>query len=324
MTRIAIVDDYQNIALTLADWKSIPDAEFTVFDKPFASEDEIVAKLKDFPVISTMRERMEWPESLFARLPNLKLLCITGLHQRLLDQKAATKHGVIVSHTTAGASVPATVELALALILAGARNVTREDRDMRSGGWQSGLGMTLHGRRLGVVGLGRIGARVAALGKALGMELVAWSQNMTAEAAAAAGATLVDKETLFRTSDVVSLHLVLGERSKHVVSQREFDQMQKHAVLVNTSRGPLIDEAAMIEALRARKIACVALDVYDIEPLPKDHPLRSLDNVVLSPHQAFVTQDVYTVWYGDTVENIRAWLAGNPIRILNADIAARA
>ena len=151
MTRIAIVDDYQNIALTLADWKSIPDAEFTVFDKPFASEDEIVAKLKDFPVISTMRERMEWPESLFARLPNLKLLCITGLHQRLLDQKAATKHGVIVSHTTAGASVPATVELALALILAGARNVTREDRDMRSGGWQSGLGMTLHGRRLGVV-----------------------------------------------------------------------------------------------------------------------------------------------------------------------------
>ena len=321
MTRIAIVDDYQNIALTLADWKSIPNAEFTVFDKPFASEDEIVEKLRDFPIVSTMRERMEWPESLFARLPNLKLLCVTGLHQRLLDQKAATRHGVIVSHTTAGASVPATVELTIALILAGARNVAREDRDMRGGGWQSGLGMTLHGRRLGVVGLGRIGARVAAIAKAMGMELVAWSQNMTAETAAAAGATLVDKETLFRTSDVVSLHLVLGERSKGVVGVREFAQMQKHAVLVNTSRGPLVDEAALIEAMKARKIASAALDVYDIEPLPKDHPLRSLDNVVLSPHQGFVTQDVYTVWYGDTVENIRAWLAGAPIRILNADVA---
>ena len=320
MTRIAIVDDYQNVALSLADWKSIPGAEFTVFDKPFASEDEIVEKLNGFEIVSTMRERMEWPESLFARLPNLKLLCVTGLHQRLLDQAAATKHGVVVSHTTAGASVPATVELCVALILDGARNLTREDRDMRAGGWQSGLGMTLHGRRLGVVGLGRIGARVAAVAKALGMELVAWSPNMTAETAAAAGATLVDKETLFRTSDVVTLHLVLGDRSRHIVGAREFEQMQKHAVLVNTSRGPLIDEAAMIDAMRARKIACTALDVYDIEPLTADHPLRGLDNVVLSPHQGFVTQDVYTVWYGDTVENIRAWLSGAPIRVLNADI----
>ncbi len=322
MTRIAIVDDYQNVALSLADWKSIRGAEITVFDKPFASEDEIVEKLRSFEIVSTMRERMEWPESLFARLPNLKLLCITGLHQRLLDQAAATKHGVVVSHTTAGASVPATVELCIALILAGARNVTREDRDMRAGGWQSGLGMTLHGRRLGIVGLGRIGARVAAVASMLGMELVAWSPNMTAEAAAASGAMLVDKQTLFRTSDVVSLHLVLGDRSRHVVGVREFGQMQKHAVLVNTSRGPLIDEAAMVDALRAKKIACAALDVYDVEPLPKDHPLRGLDNVVLSPHQGFVTQDVYSVWYGDTVENIRAWLAGAPIRVLNADVVA--
>ena len=320
MTRIAIVDDYQNVALTLADWKSIPGAEFAVFDKPFASEDEIIEKLGGFEIVSTMRERMEWPESLFARLPNLKLLCVTGLHQRLLDQTAATRHGVIVSHTTAGASVPATVELCVALILDGARNVTREDRDMRAGGWQSGLGMTLHGRRLGVVGLGRIGARVAAVASAFGMELVAWSPNMTAETAAASGATLVDKETLFRTSDVVSLHLVLGDRSRHIVGAREFDQMQKHAVLVNTSRGPLIDEAAMIEAMRARKIACTALDVYDIEPLPANHPLRGLDNVVLSPHQGFVTRDVYEVWYGDTVENISAYLSGAPIRVLNADV----
>lgn len=323
MTRIAIVDDYQNVALSLADWKSIEGADITVFDKPFASEDEIVEKLGDFEIVSTMRERMEWPESLFARLPKLKLVCVTGLHQRLLDQAAATKHGVVVSHTTAGASVPATVELCIGLILDAARNITREDRDMRRGGWQSGLGMTLHGRRLGVVGLGRIGARVAAVAKALGMEIVAWSQNMTAEAAAAAGATLVDKETLFRTADVVTLHLVLGERSKGVVGAREFDQMQKHAVLVNTSRGPLVDEAALIGAMRARKIACAALDVYDMEPLPADHPLRNLDNVVLSPHQGFVTRDVYSVWYGDTVENIRAYLAGAPIRVLNAEVAKR-
>ena len=323
MTRIAIVDDYQKVALSLADWTSIPGAEITVFDKPFADEDDVVEKLKDFEIVSTMRERMEWPASLFARLPALKLLCVTGLHQRLLDQAAATKHGVIVSHTTAGASVPATVELCVALILDGARNVARVDREMRRGGWQTGLGMTLHGRRLGVVGLGRIGARVAAVAKALGMEIVAWSQNMTAEAAAAAGATLVDKVTLFRTSDVVTLHLVLGERSKHVVGAREFAQMQPHAVLVNTSRGPLIDEAAMIEAMRARKIACAALDVYDTEPLPADHPLRSLDNVVLSPHQGFVTRDVYTVWYGDTVENIRAYAAGAPIRVLNAGVVGK-
>lgn len=323
MTRIAIVDDYQNVALTLADWKGIPGADITVFDKPFASEDEAAEKLRGFEIVSTMRERMEWPESLFARLPDLKLVCVTGLHQRLLDQAGATKHGVIVSHTTAGASVPATVELCIGLIIDAARNITREDRDMRAGGWQSGLGMTLHGRRLGIVGLGRIGARVAAVAKALGMELVAWSQNMTAETAAAAGATLVDKETLFRTSDVVSLHLVLGDRSKGVVGAREFDQMQKHAVLVNTSRGPLIDEAALIDAMRARKIACVGLDVYDVEPLPKDHPLRSLDNIVLSPHQGFVTRDVYSVWYGDTVENIRAYMSGAPIRILNADVLKR-
>lgn len=320
MTRIAIVDDYQNIALSLADWASIPDAEFTVFDKPFANEEEAASKLGGFEIVSTMRERMEWPASLFARLPKLRLLCITGLHQRLLDQAAATARGVIVAHTTAGASVPATVELCIALILAGARNVAREDRDMRAGGWQSGLGMTLHGRRLGVVGLGRIGARVAEVAKALGMELVAWSPNMTAKTAAASGATLVDKETLFRTSDVVSLHLVLGERSRHIVGAREFDWMQRHAVLVNTSRGPLIDENAMIAAMQARKIASVALDVYDVEPLPKDHPLRALDNVVLSPHQGFVTRDVYTTWYGDTVENICAFLAGAPIRVLNAGV----
>jgi len=271
-------------------------------------------------VLCTMRERMALPETLLARLPNLKLICITGGHHRLLDQAAATKRGIVVSHTSSGNSVAATVEICFALMLAAARNLAREDRAMRAGLWQTELGMTLEGRRLGVVGLGRIGGRVAALAKAFGMELAAWSSNMTAQTAAAHGAKLVDKETLFRTSDIVSLHLVLGERSRSVVGAREFGWMQPHAVLINTSRGPLVDETALIEALTARKIAAAGLDVYDIEPLPVDHPLRSLDNAVLSPHQGFVTREVYATYYTETVENIRAFLAGAPLRVLNADV----
>jgi D-3-phosphoglycerate dehydrogenase len=320
MTRIATTDDYQNVALSLGDWKAIPDASVTVFDKPFLNEDEAAEKLAPFDVLSTMRERMALPDTLLARLPNLKLICVTGGHHRLLDLASATRRGIAVSHTSSGNSVATTVEICFALMLAAARNLTREDRAMRAGLWQTELGMGLEGRTLGVVGLGRIGGRVARLAQAFGMTVQAWSQNMTAAAAAQFGATLVDKETLFRTSDVVSLHLVLGERSRNVVAAREFAQMQPHAVLINTSRGPLVNEADMIEALRAKKIAAVGLDVYDIEPLPPMHPLRSLDNVVLSPHQGFVTREVYQTYYSETVENIRAFLAGAPLRLLNPDV----
>ena len=320
MTRIAIADDYQNLALTLADWKSIPGAAAAVFDKPFASEDEAAARLAPFDVLCTMRERMALPESLLARLPNLRLICITGGHHRLLDQAAATKRGIVVSHTSSGNSVATTVEICFALILAAARNLAQEDRAMRAGLWQTQLGMGLEGRTLGVVGLGRIGGRVATLAQAFGMKVQAWSSNMTREAAEKYGARLVDKETLFRTSDVISLHLVLGDRSRDVVAAREFGWMQPHAILVNTSRGPLVNEAAMIEALRAKQIAAVGLDVYDLEPLPSDHPLRQLDNAVLSPHQGFVTREVYATYYSETVENIRAFLAGSPLRVLNADV----
>ncbi len=320
MTRIAITDDYQNVALSLGDWNSIADAEISVFDKPFVSEDEAAAALAPFDVLCTMRERMALPESLLVRLPNLRVICITGGHHRLLDQAAATKRGIVVSHTSSSNSVATTVEMCFALMLAAARNLVREDRAMRAGLWQTELGMGLDGRTLGVVGLGRIGGRVAALASAFGMTVQAWSQNMTAEAAAQYGATLVDKETLFRTSDVVSLHLVLGERSRGVVSAREFGWMQPHAILINTSRGPLVNEAAMIDALRSKKISAVGLDVYDIEPLPPTHPLRSLDNVVLSPHQGFVTREVYATYHSETVENIRAFLLGTPVRVLNADV----
>lgn len=320
MTRIAITDDYQNLSLSLADWKSIPGADITVFDTPFASEDETAEKLAGFDVLCTMRERMALPETLLARLPALKLICITGGHHRLLDQAAATKRGIVVSHTTSGNSVATTVEICFALMLAAARNLTQEDRAMRTGLWQTQLGMGLERRTLGVVGLGRIGGRVAKLAQAFGMKVQAWSSNMTAGAAAEFGAALVDKKTLFRTSDVISLHLVLGDRSRDIVSAREFGWMQPHAVLINTSRGPLVNEAAMIDTLRQKKIAAVGLDVYDIEPLPSDHPLRKLDNAVLSPHQGFVTREVYSTYYTETVENIRAFLAGAPLRVLNADV----
>ncbi len=320
MTAIAITDDYQNVALSLAEWKSIPGASIAVFDKPFLNEDETVEKLAPFDVLCTMRERMELPERLLARLPKLKLICVTGGHHRLLDQAAATKRGIVVSHTSSGNSVATTVEICFALMLAAARNLTREDRAMRAGLWQTELGMGLEGRTLGVVGLGRIGGRVAGLAQAFGMKVQAWSQNMKAETAEHFGATLVDKQALFATSDVISLHLVLGDRSRNVVAAQEFGWMQKHAVLVNTSRGPLVNEADMIEALRAKKIAAVGLDVYDIEPLPPTHPLRSLENVVLSPHQGFVTREVYQTYYTETVENIRAFLGGKPLRVLNADV----
>ena len=320
MTRIAITDDYQNVALTLGDWKSIPGAEITVFDKPFADEDDAARKLASFDVLTTMRERLALPESLIARLPDLKLICITGGHHRLLDQAAATKRGIVVSYTSGGNSVATTVEICFALMLAAARNLTQEDRAMRANRWQTQLGMSLDGRTLGVVGLGRIGGRVANLAKAFGMKVQAWSSNMTPEAAAQYGAALVDKETLFRTSDIVSLHLVLGDRSRDVVAAREFAWMQPHAILINTSRGPLVNEAAMIDALKARRIAAAGLDVYDIEPLLADHPLRKLDNAVLSPHQGFVTREIYETYYRETVENIRAFLSGAPLRVLNQDV----
>jgi phosphoglycerate dehydrogenase-like enzyme len=317
MTRIAILDDYQGVALAMADWSALQrDCEIVVFDRNLASEDEAAAALKDFEVVCLMRERMPMPRSLIARLPKLKLLVVTGAHNRTLDLAAAKERGIVVSHTRGGDSQYATPELAWALILACMRHLPEEHQRMREGGWQRTVGTALHGRTLAILGLGRLGLRMAAIGKAFGMELVAWSQNLTAERAAAAGAVLVSRDELFARADVLTIHLVLGERSRGTVGREELARMKPTAVLVNTSRGPIVDEAALIEALRGRKIRAAGLDVYDEEPLPAEHPLRRLDNVVLSPHLGYVTEGTYRAFYEDMVEDIAAWRAGAPVRVL--------
>jgi phosphoglycerate dehydrogenase-like enzyme len=261
---------------------------------------------------------MPFPRELFERLPSLKLVAVTGPHNRTLDLAAAAEHGVIVSHTRGGNSHHATVELTWALILATARNLAYEDRMMRAGGWQSTVGMMLYGRTLGVLGLGRIGGGVAALGRAFGMSLIAWSPHMTPERASAAGARLVSKEELFAESDVVTIHIVLSSRTRDLIGAADLNRMQRHAILVNTSRGPIVNETALGECLRDRRIAGAGLDVFDREPLPADHLLRTLDNVVLSPHLGYVSQETYKVFYADTVENILAYLEGKPVRRLMA------
>jgi phosphoglycerate dehydrogenase-like enzyme len=259
---------------------------------------------------------MPFPRELFERLPSLRFVAVTGPHNRTLDLAAAADHGVVVSHTHGGNGHHATIELTWALILATARNLAYEDRLMRAGGWQATIGMMVHGRTLGVLGLGRIGSGVAALGHAFGMKLIAWSPNMTPERASAAGARLVSRELLFAEADVVTVHMVLSDRTRDLIGAADLDRMPRHAVFVNTSRGPIVNEAALVRCLRERRIAGAGLDVYDQEPLPADHVFRKLDNVVLTPHLGYVSEETYKVFYGDTVENIRAYLAGEPVRRL--------
>lgn len=301
-----------------ADWSAIRrQVKVQVFDRPFADEREAAKALRDFEMICLLRERMAMPASLIAALPALKFICVTGAHNRTLDLAAAHERGIVVSHTRNGDSQYPTAELTWALILAATRHLPQEDRAMRAGAWQTTIGTTLHGKTLGMVGLGRIGRHVAALGRAFGMTVLAWSPHLTAERAEAEGARLVSKDTLFADSDVVSLHLVLGDTTRGIVGAGELARMRRGALLVNTARGPLIDEAALIEALRDRRIRA-ALDVYDREPLPPDHPLLTLDNAVLAPHLGFVVDDVYSVFFRDTVENVSAYLSGQPIRRLGA------
>lgn len=319
MIEIAVLDDYQRVALSMADWARLgADCAVSAFDRNLASVDEAAEALAGFDVICLLRERMPVPAQLIARLPRLKLIVVTGARNRLLDLSAAEARGITVSHTRGGDSYYATTELALGLMIACARHLAFEDRGMREGLWQRTVGMTLHGRTLGLVGLGRMGGRMAELGRALGMRVIGWSPNLTPERAEAAGAILADKATLFGEADVVSIHLVLGERTRGLVGAAEFARMKPTAFLVNTSRGPIVDEAALIDALRARRIAGAGLDVYDTEPLPEGHPLRTLDNVVLSPHLGFVTEGTYRTFHEDMVECIAAWRAGAPVRLLSA------
>ena len=314
--KLAVLDDYQRVALELADWKALQGVELTIFDQPLA---DAARQLAPFDAVCLMRERTPFPRSLIEKLPNLKFVSLTGARSPSLDTQALRERGIPVSNTRSAGGGLSTVELTWGLIIAAARGLARGERNMRAGRWHEGLapGFSLAGKKLGLLGLGNIGARVAAIGKAFGMECAAWSQNLTREKAEAAGAVLVSKEGLFETSDVVTIHLVLSERSRGLVSARDLDRMKPGAVLVNTSRGPIVDEKALISWLKKNQNHA-ALDVYAKEPLPADHALRRLENVTLSPHLGYVHEENYRIFYRDSVENVAAWLAGKPIRVINA------
>jgi phosphoglycerate dehydrogenase-like enzyme len=316
MTRVAILDDYQDIALSLADWQSLgPEVRVEAFHERLASEDALVQELADFDAIVAMRERTQLPRSLLGRLPKLKLLVTTGMRNVAIDAKAAAELGIVVSGT--GMLTPPTAELTWGLILALARHIPKEAQQMRRGGWQTTIGVGLSGKVLGVLGLGKLGSEVARVGRAFQIEVIAWSQNLTAEHASSMGAKRVEKDELFQRADFVSVHLILSKRTRGLVTARELALMKPGAYLINTSRGPIVEERALIDVLTNHKIAGAALDVYDQEPLPDEHPLRRLDNVVLTPHLGYVTVENYRKAYGEAVEDIRAFLAGQPIRTIS-------
>lgn len=305
--QVVILDDYQNVAMEMADWTAVADrADITVFNDHIADPDELVDRLSPFDVVFVMRERTPLPRSIIERLPRLKMIASTGPFNASIDMAAAEEHGIHVG--TTGGTVASTVELTWALILGAARGIVAESLAVRGDGWQTAVGRELSGRTLGVLGLGRIGARVARIGVAFGMEVIAWSQNLTEEAAAEAGATHATKDELFGRSDVLTIHMKLSERSTGLVGAAELAQMKPTALLVNTSRGPIVDEADLVQALRSRTIGGAALDVFDTEPLPAGHPLRTLDNVLATPHIGYVADRPYRIFYRDAVAAISAWL----------------
>lgn len=308
--RVAILDDYQNVALELADWSGL---EMTVFSDHLDDESALAARLQPFEAICLMRERTPFPRSLIEKLPNLKLLVTAGMYNASVDLDAAKDHGVFVSGTTAPAA-QGTAELTLAMILALARGLVGEVDSLRGGGWQRKLGRNINGQTLGVVGLGKLGGEVARLALACNMNVVAWSQNLTDERAAEVGVRRVSREALFAESDFITVHLVLSDRSRGLIGAEDFGRMKPDAYFINTSRGPIVDNEALLDALRNRRIGGAGIDVYDAEPLPADAPWRSLDNVLATPHIGFVTRQTYETWYPQMAEDVRAFVAGEPIR----------
>jgi phosphoglycerate dehydrogenase-like enzyme len=305
--KIAVLDDYQKVALSMADWSTLDGrAAITVFNDHVADPDAVVARLRPFEIVCVMRERTPMTRAIIERLPNLRLIASTATGNASIDLAAAAERGVQVLHT--GYSFAPTVELTWALILADARHLVNEIAAVRGGGWQQSVGEDLNGRTLGLLGLGNIGTAVARIGKAFGMNLVAWSQNLTVERATAAKVVLVPKEELFRQADIVSIHLVLSRRTRGLVGAPELGLMKRTARLVNTSRGPIVVEAALVDALRKGEIAGAAIDVFDQEPLPSNHAFRQLPNVLATPHIGYVSRSLYQHFYQDTVENIRKWL----------------
>lgn len=322
MTRVAVLDDWQGVSRQLADWRALEArAEVVFFDRAFADEDDVARTLAGFDILLAMRERTAFPKSLLDRLPRLRMIALTGARSWTMDVAACTARGIVVSRTAGEKATAATAELAVALLLAAARGIPVADASMRDGRFQQGVpaGIVLEGRTLGVIGLGKIGSRVARVAAALGMNVLAWSQNMTTEVAHAAGASLVSKDELLARCDAVSLHVVLSERTRGLIGAGELARMKPGAILVNTSRGPLVDETALVEAVRAGRVVA-ALDVFDREPLPADHPLRTLPGTVLTPHQGYGVREVYAQFYGESIENILAFLDGRPTRLLNPEV----
>ena len=318
MRKVAVLDDYQGVALQMADWSVLaPECRIEVFRDHLTDLDALAERLRDFAIVTCMRERTPFGRDLLERLPNLRLLVTTGMRNAAIDVKAAQDRGVIVCGTAGGPESPP-AELTWGLILALVRHIPREDVATRRGHWGTTVGMSLENRVLGVLGLGRLGAKVAKVGVAFNMTVIAWSANLTAEGAAKCGATLVTKDELFARSDILTIHVQLSARTRGLVGARELGLMKPTAYLVNTARGPIVDEAALVKALENRTIAGAGLDVFDQEPLPADHPFKRLDNTLLMPHAGYVTEEQYRVRYRDTVEDVAAYLKGTPLRVLGA------
>ncbi|MGB8178065.1 MAG: D-2-hydroxyacid dehydrogenase family protein [Pseudolabrys sp.] len=318
MVRAAVLDDYQNVGLTFADWSPITrDVEVKVFDKPFANQAEVIKALQGFAIIVGMRERTPFPRKVIEALPDLKLLITTGARNNSFDVKACSERGITVCGT--GVVGSPTTGIAFGVMLELPRRVGFENARLTAGApWQVTIGRDLEGLTLGILGLGKLGQRSATVGKAFGMKTIAWSQNLTPEKAQAGGAELVTKEDLFRSADVVTIHLILSDRSRGLVGAKELGLMKKTSYLVNTSRGPIVDEKALIATLQSKSIAGAGLDVFDVEPLPLDHPFRKMDNVVITPHLGYVSEQNYRKYFPDIVEDIRAWLDGKPVRVVEA------
>jgi phosphoglycerate dehydrogenase-like enzyme len=315
--RCAVLDDYQNVALKLADWSRVKgEIEVKVFNEHLGGADKVIAALQGFQIIVAMRERTGFPKKVIDALPELKLLITTGMRNASIDTEAAKARGIAVCGT--GTFGNPTSAIAIGLMLELTRHIGYENARLHAGApWQTTIGRDLEGMTLGVLGLGKLGARTANIAKAFGMKVIAWSQNLTAEKCREAGVDYAAKDDLFRQSDFITVHVVLSQRTRALIGARELGLMKPTAYLINTSRGPIVDEAALIAALRESKIAGAGLDVFDVEPLPLDHPFRKMDNVVITPHLGYVSEQNYRRYFAETVEDIRAFLDGKPVRVLS-------
>lgn len=315
LIQVAILDDYQDVALQIADWSSLEGkAHIVSFQDHLSDAKTLIERLKPFDVICVMRECTPLPRSILEQLPHLKLISSTGKRNASIDLSAAQELGITACHT--GYTSHGAVELTWCLILAIARNLCKEVSSMKEGKWQTTIGGDLQGKTLGILGLGSIGGSVTKIAKAFGMKVVAWSPNLNEERAKLHEVEYVSKKQLFEASDMLTIHLVYSAQTYDIISTQELSWMKETAYLINTSRGQLVNENALIEALHNKKIAGAALDVYNIEPLPKSHPFRSMDNVIATPHIGFVTKETYKIFYRDTIENIQAWLVNQPIRVM--------